>query len=435
VPSSAGAFEWRRYCAPTAPPPRLYFPTHVSRCNTGTAVCGNGQRDTCTYCGGPDGGACGLADIETCDGAQLGGQTCTSQGFSGGTLGCTGGCQLDVAACVTCARGGRVLGCSALAAPAAAVRSVALASSGSGVVVVYSDSRGLHFGAVGDDLTLATNCGCFGAGGATNLALAPAPGGFILAAEEGGNVNLYPLSPTGAPRGPSRTVQDAAYPTLSARPDAGPLLAFWPTRDIVGQLQLLRADGSEETAPVTFAPAKGGYDVGAAFVGDGFLVAYQDFEGALQIVKVGVGGDILERAAIAQASGNPQLLWTGSEARLSYSHGVANGVSFARLDAEGTPIGAAAVLGTRWGPAPMVSLGADTAILLPDDRLQTGQLQVERLSADRTPVVEPVSLIRDPDALRSWTMARQGDDDVVVAWISAERPAGRLGLARASLAR
>ena len=50
---------------------------------TQNAGCGNGQ---------VDGG-------EQCDGGNLGGQTCQSQGFDGGTLACTPSCVLDTSGC------------------------------------------------------------------------------------------------------------------------------------------------------------------------------------------------------------------------------------------------------------------------------------------------------------------------------------------------
>jgi hypothetical protein len=49
----------------------------------------------CTACGN------GIVDMgETCDGAQLGGQTCVSQGFDAGNLACSATCQYNTGACV-----------------------------------------------------------------------------------------------------------------------------------------------------------------------------------------------------------------------------------------------------------------------------------------------------------------------------------------------
>ena len=51
---------------------------------------------------------CGDALIdagEACDGANLGGETCESLGFQGGTLACTDGCAFDVSSCDNCGNG------------------------------------------------------------------------------------------------------------------------------------------------------------------------------------------------------------------------------------------------------------------------------------------------------------------------------------------
>ncbi len=57
------------------------------------------------------GGRCGDGTIqiaygETCDGANLGGQTCADLGYHGGGLSCTAGCRFDLAACEAVGRCG-----------------------------------------------------------------------------------------------------------------------------------------------------------------------------------------------------------------------------------------------------------------------------------------------------------------------------------------
>lgn len=103
--------------------------------STSTPVCGNGvietgeqcdgsalNGQTCTSQGFSGGGAlactnactfdttnckktlCGNGTIdsgEQCDSSNLNGQTCTSQGFSGGTLGCTNSCGFDTSGCTS----------------------------------------------------------------------------------------------------------------------------------------------------------------------------------------------------------------------------------------------------------------------------------------------------------------------------------------------
>jgi serine protease AprX len=50
------------------------------------AVCGNNLRE----------------GTESCDGIDLGGQICTTQGFSGGTLACNGNCTFNTSGCTVC---------------------------------------------------------------------------------------------------------------------------------------------------------------------------------------------------------------------------------------------------------------------------------------------------------------------------------------------
>ena len=54
----------------------------------------------CTTCGD------GLVDPgEQCDGANLGGHTCASEGFTAGAVACTAACGLDTSGCTTCGNG------------------------------------------------------------------------------------------------------------------------------------------------------------------------------------------------------------------------------------------------------------------------------------------------------------------------------------------
>ena len=43
-----------------------------------------------------------VSGAESCDGANLGGETCATLGCATGTLACTGGCGFDVSGCVAC---------------------------------------------------------------------------------------------------------------------------------------------------------------------------------------------------------------------------------------------------------------------------------------------------------------------------------------------
>jgi len=69
-------------------------------CCTAPQTCGGGGSPG--VCGG--GAVCGNGLIEpgeSCDGLDLGGQSCVSQGFTGGTLSCTGVCTFNTSACTS----------------------------------------------------------------------------------------------------------------------------------------------------------------------------------------------------------------------------------------------------------------------------------------------------------------------------------------------
>lgn len=102
--------------------------------NVGTVVCGDAECEgdenntNCPedcYCGngscdpGEDGMSCGedcaecgnavIEQGEDCEGSDLGGEDCVSQGYASGTLACTAGCLFDYAGCVPSQCGNGVL--------------------------------------------------------------------------------------------------------------------------------------------------------------------------------------------------------------------------------------------------------------------------------------------------------------------------------------
>jgi hypothetical protein len=77
--------------------------------NCGNGVCENGESSlNCPSDCHVNTGNCGNAIIdsgESCDGANLGGQTCVSLGYDYGTLSCASNCQFNVAYCVNISTG------------------------------------------------------------------------------------------------------------------------------------------------------------------------------------------------------------------------------------------------------------------------------------------------------------------------------------------
>ncbi|MBC8071407.1 MAG: hypothetical protein IAG13_23980 [Deltaproteobacteria bacterium] len=77
--------------------------TTVGSTNATTDAESSASSSETTAEGGPESGeGCGdgvLAAPEACDGDDLGGESCASQGFSGGQLGCANDCTFDLAGC------------------------------------------------------------------------------------------------------------------------------------------------------------------------------------------------------------------------------------------------------------------------------------------------------------------------------------------------
>lgn len=68
-------------------------------------VCGVALVGACAAGGGSGGGFCGdgvLGEGESCDGVDLGGESCASQGQGAGTLGCAADCTFDTSGCGAC---------------------------------------------------------------------------------------------------------------------------------------------------------------------------------------------------------------------------------------------------------------------------------------------------------------------------------------------
>ena len=96
-----------------------------SACQTEPGSCGDGTCDmaggeTCTNCAADCasdplcmGPGCGNGTVdpgEDCDGIDLGGETCASQGFDSGTLLCSSACTFDTSGCVLATCGDGVVG-------------------------------------------------------------------------------------------------------------------------------------------------------------------------------------------------------------------------------------------------------------------------------------------------------------------------------------
>ncbi|MGO9838652.1 MAG: hypothetical protein ACLP1X_31110 [Polyangiaceae bacterium] len=398
---------------------------------------------------------------ESCDGTDLGGATCASNGFSGGTLACTSLCTFDTNGCTTCLTDPHILACETTALPADTPSSLALAATGQDIVVAWVAGPGENGDAPGvagavrvarfsADLTLLAQYDCLGPLHAGRVALARSTTGYMLAADGDGGVTVQPLDANGAPRGTPHVVPNAEFPMLAARDQGGtvsdgPLLAWsvWPqTTPNAGGLQveavLLDDNGVDEIAPVTVFPVavqqpRGNYN--AVFTGDGYLIAA---EGSELIARMALDGTITLPSTAALGSAEfGRLAWTGTEARFVYlgigssasSPGVSSWVS---VDATGALLGEpVALAGAIYLAPPLATLGQDTVIVYgtPTGIIdQATTLSVTRISATGTVVTSAFGVVTDPQGLHQAQMAVSGSD-VVLAWVGGGYP-GRIALAQ-----
>lgn len=426
------------------------------------ALCGNGAVDSCSECmpccgGGPGGGGppcgppwgdadagmCCTSATEHCDGGDLGGATCESLGYAGGTLGCGGSCAFDTTGCNGCAADPRVTSCGralidsdapyalALAATDAEVGLAWITSSGVGADGVAPQNR-LHFARFrADDLSLIAETGCFGPVDPTFVALTTTPTGWIVAADTYAGTEVITLDASGAVAGASRFHAGWHSPLMAARPGSGPLVVYdepnWSgaPAESSTQAELLAADGSVEWTTRVFDLSSIEPQFGSAvFTGDGFLVA-QRIDG-VTVARIELDGRVSATSMPSHdATEYPQLGWTGTEARLVWADfGGAPTMFIARLDRSGARMGDAVEIGgagpTYFNPCPTLGDGQDAIVLLARYTGGTGlgrQLDVARFDAAGRASVGPFAITQDPNGARSHRLARTGGR-VVAAWIS-----------------
>ena len=429
------------------------------------ATCGNGRRDSCPdicppppmpFPPPPPGDAgCPPPLEERCDGTELGGASCTSLAYAGGSLRCSTQCWFDTSGCDGCEPGAGLLGCASPALVDHVAQSLALVASDTEIAIARGAANEVRFTRFRPDLTPIGDGGCLRVGTLIySVAMAATPSGYILAVHglesavlgQGGLI-IYALDRQGVARGPGRLLGDGHAPLLAARPGGGPLLA-WAVSvhrpngqvEMAGRFALLREDGSEETVPAeSFAvfagdPFRPG-DVGQAIhVGDGFLLAGREgATGALMALKIDGRGQVVSRTALADQAGRPQLAWRGQEARIIYFDDL--GLRWRRLDRDGRPLGPPTSLAgpnvyqnsaslLAWGDGELIVLGTPTGIVD-----QSVALELARVTPSGAFAAPPVRITHEPDRIKSVQLARRGSD-AVVGWLTGDRLPARIGLAR-----
>jgi hypothetical protein len=352
-------------------------------------LCGNGVVDSCAFCpaqqtggidfdAGVDGGSGCYVEVEACDGTDLGGNTCESLGFAGGTLGCSKGCAFDPTQCAECtgdsaliACGQPIASCGAFAVAVAA----RMAEIGVAWVVPGMTSGDLHFARLRTDLSLIAEAPVIQLPhGAFDLAVAGTPQGWVIAATDGQNLDVFPLDAAGnSIPGSSYTLMQANTPDFAPRSDGGPLL-MWSQQSPAqsgGKVfaSLLDPQGREQWRVQVFANT---VDFGSAvYTGDGFLLAQREFGGGAQMDGIRIARvDLLGQLSgmlipVGMDTEFPQLTWNGTRATMVYGSFDGPGtVEYAELDHAGNLIGSVSVLGgASYELNPAATAGGNTMVL------------------------------------------------------------------------
>ncbi len=430
------------------------------------SLCGNGKIDSCQSCqpscgpypGDPpgppgcDGGQYCVTVEETCDGADLGGASCASLGFSGGTLACGAWCGFDPSGCDLCAHGPNVPACERAPLDAVSPTWLAAAANDTDVALAWVSGAtaggqvGVHFARFGAELGKINETGCFGPTNARSVAIAAVPAGWLvavgaydtLAPAPAPSIQLQLLDQNGLPKGSPRTIP-GGMPMFAQRPGAGPLLTYTTTSNgYVGEV--LAADGSPLTKefPIFGTVVEPEYG-SAVFTGDAFLVAQRAWSG-VNVVRVGVDGVVgtTQQPAVSESE-YPQISWNGTDGRIVYADFTSGPkITWRRISGTGAGLGAPVDIAFGAGtppvydPCPVLPIGGDTAVLLGGYTGGTGMakaLDVMRVSATGATLTAPFPVDHEPPSEIRYRLVQRGSD-AIVAWISAGQYPGGIGLAR-----
>ncbi len=416
----------------------------------------------------------GIADFpaEECDATDLREQTCQSLGFASGELRCSSTCDFDTTGCDPCLADPRIVACEVAPVDARAAGHLALATGDSEIVLAWTSSdphaTGVRVARFGANLALVeTSIVDPRAGGA--VALARTPGGYVLAFEASGGVQVQPLDAKARPRGRRQTIGGAANPELApavtgTTARGAPLLTW--TRGAPGALELhaaVLADDGTSGAPLPgLARLSDAAEASSVYADGEFLVATDAGppKHPIRVTRIRPGGDVgAGRTVLETSGGDPHVVWVDGRAWLVHRGGPWNSGWWRPLGRGGAPVGGAEALEppdpsppdrayilTSWGSP--VSMDRDglyawLRILqfgdwhgrfpVPDRQRRPWAWSASTLGvmravpgreeqdpADRLPVTR--------ENVEGYRMAALGDD-FVVAWLAQRRP-HRIGLVR-----
>jgi hypothetical protein len=435
-------------------------PTTLPDCVGTGPTCGDGKAETCLR--PAQGGLCPKYPVaQACDGADLGQQTCESQGFGSGTIACLSSCTLDVSACRECTTEAGVIRCGDALVGNPATSALAVAATASEVALAWAakhDNRAptLNFARLDSNLdvvnTTALDDPAFSAatGGFKDdvtVIVKPLPSGWVVAGYAAPDVFVHAVDATGHGAGRITLANipvdgTRTAPIVAGRPSAGPLVV-WVRLGVV-RAAVVSIDGRAATAPITL-PIDTAMTTGplsAAFVGDAFYVAaavYDDVSHAtsahLRLVRVPPDGS--SATAIDALPGldvsNPQIVEGADELRIVYAGRIGCVPGYHKLSQRVSPTGQALSppvrlanhdRGLLWGPP--LAAGADTT------SLQLGfdhqSLTVLRSASDGTLTAPARAVALGPSNTFDLARADRRGPDLVVAWTTRARPGIQIAL-------
>jgi len=438
------------------PPPGCGAPAPLDPV-CGQALCGNGALDSCESCSGggggggadaggwyPDMGPPCYTETEACDGANLGGATCASLGYAGGTLKCSADCRLDVSGCGGCATNSTIATC-VHPVESQPVQGFEIATTATQVGLAWIGGhasqarRYLNFTLFDAQLQPVAKVLCIGDADPSSVSIARVSGHWMIASGTTSSTAIFLIDDASLVPTKVREVAGAFGPTLIGRPQGGPLLTFYDSPDgrLVGTL--LDEKGNEQWRTQlldrTYGAGTSGVFTGSAFLVTDRRSAYYSDLGGVRVINVDLAGKVIATSSPGGTDTEfPNLSWHGKTARIVWvDFGSPTKMFMAQLDAKGQRIGNAIEL-------PYGKSHFNWVRTLPknDDLFAlfagyTGwvdygtHLDFATLGPGGATLTPMVQLTKSPESAKGHRLALLGAK-AVAAWIDASTPP-RLGLA------
>lgn len=437
--------------SPTAPPwifsPAERCPARIVRepASCPTQICGNGRiDDRCLRLPPPgrmrggEGGGGGEAP-ESCDGSALGGASCTSLGFSGGTLRCSGVCSFDVSGCQACAHGPGLLGCQRAdlnigAEYPAGSFPFALAAGSGGLALAWlsgftatEGARVAHLAMFRPDLSKLRESSCAHqtqlgvVPGGVAVALSPRPGGFWFAASGRHGTTLRALDAAGYPLPGLVRTQASAAVSLVPLAD-GRALLHWPEAyggNLLADWVMGMDDGSGGGGHPPPRPALRPFGiVGQLLQPDGSALAAPTWlaNGMEPHLAQSCSGPPCA-AAVGETTPAPIVLAGTSNYVASGMPMAGNGVCISSLDPSTLALRQSRVVGTSPRVSALVALGRELLAVYSGG----SRIQIQRLRADGAPLAPPTEVVAAEAAIPSDVRAVAIDaDSLMLLYLGAD---------------